>query len=140
MCFVYHRYQKLNDNLIISFLHNVKQFEGLAKEAAKERVYEYRTESNKDLPKAAQILRLFTTETIPPEIPFQQIQTKAFEILKQDKIDRIAKYIVNKAAFDETAFEWEIVRKKQITSHLMKSSEALVHDVTTVLSQETQLC
>ncbi len=115
LCFVYHRYQKLNDNLIISFLHNVKQFEGLAKEAAKERVYEYRTESNKDLPKAAQILRLFTTETIPPEIPFQQIQTKAFEILKQDKIDQVAKYIANKAAFDETAFEWEFIESKAST-------------------------
>ena len=115
LCFVYHRYQKLNDNLITSFLHNVKQFEGLAKEDAKERVYEYRTESNKDLPKAAQILRLFTNETIPPEMPFQQIQAKAFKILKQKKIDQVAKYLVNETAFDETAFEWEFIESKAST-------------------------
>ena len=32
--------------------------------------------------------------------------------MKQKKIDQVAKYIVNEAAFDETAFEWEFIESK----------------------------
>ena len=59
ICFVYHRYQRLHDNLISCLLHHVRRHTESAKEAAKDRVYVCRTESNENLDKAGQVLKLF---------------------------------------------------------------------------------
>lgn len=56
LCFVYHRYQRLHDNLILSLIYNVRGYIDEAKVAAKERVYQYRIEANSDLQKAGQVV------------------------------------------------------------------------------------
>ena len=48
LCFIYHRYQKLHDNLINCLIYNVRRYQDGAKEKAKERVYELRAEGNED--------------------------------------------------------------------------------------------
>jgi hypothetical protein len=62
LCFIQHRYQKLHDNLIQSLLHHVRKHGDDARDAAKELVYSFRVPANADLPKAGQVLRLFTDE------------------------------------------------------------------------------
>jgi hypothetical protein len=64
LCFVYHRYQRCHDNLILSLIHHVRQYDDEAKAAAKECVYQYRIEANQDLQKAGQVLKLFTDDSI----------------------------------------------------------------------------
>ena len=49
LCFIHYRYNRLYDNLIQSLLHHVKRFSDAAKEGAKERVYNCRVTSNRDL-------------------------------------------------------------------------------------------
>jgi hypothetical protein len=49
LCFVYHRYQTLHDNLINCLLYHVRQYHDGAKKAAKERVRTSRTHSHKPL-------------------------------------------------------------------------------------------
>ena len=105
LCFVYHRYQKLHDNLINCLLYNVRQYHDGAKNAAKERVYELQRESNEDLEKAAQVLKLFTDERIPHHIPFEEVQATAFSILEAPKIDFVADHLTKTITFDETAFQ-----------------------------------
>lgn len=56
LCFVYHRYQKLHDNLIQCFIHHVRRH----------------------LPKAGRVLKLFTDDRIAPATPFEEVQTQAF--------------------------------------------------------------
>ncbi|MCK4815834.1 Tn3 family transposase, partial [bacterium] len=107
LCFVYHRYQKINDNLINSLIYNVRKYIGEARSAAKERVYERRIEGNQNLQKAGQVLRLFTDGSIAENTPFHQVQTKAFRILERQKLDFMANHIATNARFDETAFQWE---------------------------------
>ena len=63
LCFVYHRYQRLHDNLINSLIHNVRRYADEAKGAAKERVYAYQIERNQNLQKAGQVLKLFTDDS-----------------------------------------------------------------------------
>jgi Domain of unknown function (DUF4158) len=55
LCFVYHRYQVLHDNLIQCFIHHVRQFREAAREEGKEQVYQHHREGNEKLDKAAQI-------------------------------------------------------------------------------------
>jgi TnpA family transposase len=111
LCFVYYRYQRVNDNLISTFLYNIKHYSDEAKGAAKERVYEYHIESNQNMKKAGQVLKLFTDDTIATDTPFQTVQAMAFALLERRKLAVIADQITKNAKFDETAFQWEHVDK-----------------------------
>lgn len=107
LCFVYHRYQRAHDNLINSLIYKVRRYVEESKAAAKEQVYEYQVEGNQNLQKAGQILKLFTDDTIAETTTFQEIRTKAFEILERQKLACLAEHIATQASFDETAFQWE---------------------------------
>jgi hypothetical protein len=106
LCFVAHRYQRFNDHLLTCFIQLVKQYADEAKSTAKETVYEYRCARNHDLPKAGEVLKLFTAE-YEGNTPFCTVQEKAFALLDQQRLASVAEYLVNEASFDEIAFEWE---------------------------------
>lgn len=110
LCFVFHRYQSHNDNLLTCLLQLVKQYADEARANAKGTVYEYRSNNNVDLPKAGEVLKLFSAE-YAADTPFRLVQEKAFAILDQSRLNRVADYIVSEASFDETAFEWEHIDK-----------------------------
>ena len=105
LCFIVHRYQRLNDNLLTCFIHLVKQYNDEAKTTAKEEVYQQRVTSNQDLPKAGQVLKLFTTE-YAQETSFRTVQAKAFAVLDRQRLAAVADYIAGEAGFDETALQW----------------------------------
>ncbi len=107
LCFVHHRYQRHHDNLLVSLIYYVRKFVDAAKAAAKERVYEHRVETNRDLKKAAQVLNLFTDGSIGKNVLFREIQEKAFRILNREKMEQVAAHIAAKAGFDEEAFRWD---------------------------------
>ena len=107
LCFVYHRYQRLHDNLLNSLIHNVRRYVDEARGVAKDRVYAYQIERNQDMQKAGQVMKLFTDGSIGENIPFQAVQTRAFAILERRKMDSIADQITTNARFDETAFHWD---------------------------------
>ena len=109
LCFIFHRYQRLNDNLIACLLYRVKGYHDETKDAAKERIFELQIEHNRDLPKAGRVIYLFTDESIPPETPFHEVKKKAFAILGPQKLKNVADHIVQNAEFDETSFRWEHV-------------------------------
>src|SRR5258708_28516153 len=106
LCFAVHRYQRFNDNLLTCFIHLVKQYSDEAKATAKRAVYEYRHANNHDLPKAGEVLRIFTAE-YEGNTPFGAVQEQAFTLLDRQRLARVAEYMVNDASFDEIAFEWE---------------------------------
>jgi TnpA family transposase len=107
LCFVYHRYQKLHDNLLNTLMYHIRRYEDEAKGEAKERVYDHRIEGNENLDKAGLLLKLFTDDSIARQTPFYKVRAKAYRILERDKIDFVADHITTKARFDETAFQWE---------------------------------
>jgi TnpA family transposase len=111
LCYVRYRYQKLNDNLIISFRHHVTKFDEAAEDAAKERVYAYRIETNQNLGKAAQILDI-VLDGVPAGTPFADFQAQAFAILERPKLEQVSKHITGKVVFNETAFAWDYLDAK----------------------------
>ena len=111
LCYVRHRYQKLNDNLIISFKHHVKKFVENAEEAAKEQVYARRVATNQNLAKAAQVLALVLSD-LPAGTPFTEFQAQAFAILERDKLAQVSRHITDKVVFDEAAFAWDYLDRK----------------------------
>jgi TnpA family transposase len=136
LCFVYHRYQRLHDNLITSLLYNVRRFTDEAKGAAKEQVYTYQIEHSHNLQKAGQVLQLFTDEAIDADTPFQSVQAQAFAILDRSTLVHIAEQIATNAKLDEIAFQWEQidVLAPQFKRHLrpllqaVEFAAARIHD------------
>lgn len=120
LCFVYHRYQRMHDNLINTFIYNVRRYIDEAKSMAKEKVYECYTEGNQTMKKAGQVLKIFTDDSIATNTPFQDIQARAFAILERQKLEVIADQILTNAKFDETSLQWEHVDKlaRQFKRHL----------------------
>ena len=111
LCFIQHRYQKLHDNLIQSFFHHIRKHGNDAKAAAKELVYNFKVETNEDLPKGGQILKLFTDDSITGSLTFEEVRKKAFALLPKARLDAVAECLSAKTQFDETAFGWEHIDK-----------------------------
>ena len=64
---MYHRYQKLQDNLLTGLIHHVRRSTDAAKSAAKERVYEHRTEGNENCcGHVLKLLRMTASPQAPP--------------------------------------------------------------------------
>lgn len=111
LCFIYHRYQRMNDNLINTLIYNVRHYIDESKATAKEQVYELATERNQNMKKAGQVLKIFTDDRMEINTLFRDVQAKAFSILERQKLVDIADQIVTNAKFDETTFQWEHIDK-----------------------------
>lgn len=106
ICFIFRRFQKINDNLINTFIYYVSNYVVEAKQVAKEKAYEYKMVGNQHLKEAARVLNLFIDEMIPEEIVFQKVKDIAFGILDKEKFPIVSQYLL-KAEFDTKEYEWD---------------------------------
>lgn len=114
LCFVYHRYQQMHDNLINCLIYQVRQYNEAARQVAKERIAIYRAEQSRHFAKAGRVLRLFTDETIPPETPFGEVQAMAFRIVGRQEMNQLADTLVKQATVDEVSGQWEYLESRHI--------------------------
>jgi TnpA family transposase len=105
LCFAYHRFRQLNDNLIDAFIHLVDQYEKQAKVAAETAAIQAMAEASANLNAAGEVLNLFIDPAIPGKTPFSKIKQKAFSLLEPERFPLVADYMRN-IEFDKTAFEW----------------------------------
>lgn len=120
LCFVYHRYQRMNDNLINTLIYNVRRYIDEAKSTAKYQVYQRYAENRQNMKRAGEVLKLLTDDSIQSDTPFGDIQEKAFSILERPKLDNLADQIVTNSKWDETALQWEHIDQldRQFKRHL----------------------
>lgn len=105
LCFAYHAFRHINDNLIDAFLHLVHQYERDAKRAAEEAMQKALTDASANLEAAGEVLSLFADAGIPNETPFMEVKARAFTFLDAEQIPIVADYLRN-VAFDKRGFEW----------------------------------
>ena len=105
LCFAYHRFRQINDNLIDAFIHLVDQYEQQAKIAAETAAIQAMTEASTNLNAAGQVLNLFIDQSIPGKTPFSTVKQRAFSLLEPGRFALVADYMRN-IEFDRTAFEW----------------------------------
>lgn len=105
LCFAYQRFRQINDNITEAFLHLVNQYEKQAKAQAEVTMQKAIADAVDSLKAAGQVLGLFVDESIAPELPFSEIQKKAFSLLDREQFAIVSAYM-KKIAFDKTAFEW----------------------------------
>ena len=76
LCFAYHRFRQINDNLVDAFIHLVDQYEKQAKLASETAAVKAMTEASANLNAAGQVLNLFFDQSIPDKTPCKL--TKSF--------------------------------------------------------------
>ncbi len=105
LCYVFYRFQKINDNLINSFVYYISTYQKQAKTAGKEKVYEHKFTTNSSLQKIGKILDLFVDNEIPDDTPFGTIKFKAFSIVAKDQFPLLNQRLRGDT-FDESEFIW----------------------------------
>lgn len=105
LCFAYHRFRQINDNLIEAFIHLIHGYESGAKHAAEEAMHQAMSDASENLEAAGEVLTLFTDTSIPGSTPFDAVKSRAFELLDPAQIPVVSNYLRN-VAFDKTGYEW----------------------------------
>ena len=105
LCFAYHRFRQINDNLVEAFLHLVDQYRQRAKLAAEAAMHKAIGEAAENLHAAGEVLGLFVDASIPGDTPFDAVKEKAFSLLEPGHFSRVSDYM-RKVSFDKVGFEW----------------------------------
>lgn len=116
LCFAYHRFRQINDNLIEAFIHLLDQYEQDAKLSAEAAAQQALLAASQNLNAAGKVLNLFVDASIPDDAPFCVVKEKAFSLLDPQRFSLVANYM-RSIAFDKTAFEWSCYGK---LSHAFK--------------------
>lgn len=114
LCFCFHRFRQINDNLIEAFIHLVGQFDKHARVAAIEAMHLATAQAGSNLLAAGEVLSLFVDESIAEDCPFATVKERAFELLDPSAFPSVANFLRN-VAFDRTAFEWAYFAKLSMT-------------------------
>ncbi|WP_258034700.1 hypothetical protein [Bacillus thuringiensis] len=109
LCFIFHRYQKMNVNLINSFIYKMRKYNDDILSFAKDQVYIYYTENQEDLKKVGKVLQVIIDGNISDHTVFKDIQRRVFSILDCPKLTELANQILNTSKIDEKAFRWELI-------------------------------
>ncbi len=127
ICFIYNRYQRINDNLINSFRFLVNKYRSEAKTTAKKEFYEFKFDGKKKLKGAGKVLKLFLDESIPDNMEFSRVKEMAFSVLKKEEFEILTEYIYMTENL-ELNFEWEYYKRisnqvKRNTRYIFKNLE-----------------
>ncbi len=93
ICFVYHCFEQMSDNLIISFIYQVTMANQESKKIGEKQFTEYHLENRKQLDKTGKLVNFFIDESIDDSLPFGSIKTQAFKIIKKNKIQQVVNYL-----------------------------------------------
>jgi TnpA family transposase len=114
LCFAYHRFRQINDNLIQAFIHLIDQYEKAAKLAAEEAAQSTIMEATEHLKAAGQVLNLFVDPSIPADTAFTNVKEIAFSLLEPARFPAVSDFMLN-VEFDKTGREWTHYTKLSLT-------------------------
>lgn len=108
LCFIYHRYQQIMDNLIISFMSHVKAIMDAGKTFSDIALMEHSSGLVVDFPKLASFLKWFPerNETLTHE----ELNEEAYNILPKIQFPALAKFF-DSNTFDKKAARWKFYLK-----------------------------
>lgn len=91
LCFVYHRYQQIMDNLITSFMYHTRAITVDAKAYAKKAAAEYHSGLVVDLPKLAKFLKWFPNRKTG--LDHDELNQAAYKILPEEQFPALAQFL-----------------------------------------------
>lgn len=109
LCFIYDRFQRLNDHLLNAFCALVSRYLDQVSTEAKDAVYRHKVQANDDLNQGVKILELFLDTSITDQTPFSVVRERAVSLLAPDRLERLCQHLSSNTGLDEAAYEWEAV-------------------------------
>ncbi|NRB25970.1 Tn3 family transposase [Shewanella sp.] len=108
ICFVYHRYQQIMDNLIVSFNYHTRAIMDAGKTYASMAHMEYSSGVVVDFPKLAKFLKWFPKRS--KKMTQEELSEMAYSILPKEQFTALAEFLDGKS-FDKKAALWEYYGK-----------------------------
>jgi TnpA family transposase len=106
ICFIYHRYQQLMDNLVTSFIVNINEIIKESKAYADTKFMLHSSEIVVNFPNLSTFLRWFVSDKHPESISLDEFSRQAYSILPKDKFFQLAEYMEG-SSFDKEKAQWE---------------------------------
>jgi len=104
LCFVFHRYQQIMDNLIVTFLYHTRAMMDGAKAFAEVEQLKHSSRVMVDFPKLAKFLKWFPERN--QSLSHEQLNEAAYQILPEKQFPVIAEFLAGNS-FDQTAAKWQ---------------------------------
>jgi len=104
ICFIYHRYQQIMDNLITSFMYHTKAIMDAGKTFSEIALMEHSSGLVIDFPKLAQFLKWFPVRD--KTLTQDELDESAYNILPKDQFPALAKFFHGNT-FDKKAAKWQ---------------------------------
>lgn len=95
LCYVFERYQKLNDNLVDAFCFHERQIHDEAKERAQQAYAKQQAAERRRIPLAGRLLLLYVADEFGNQAPFGEVRQRAFSILPKKEIESVAEQMLN---------------------------------------------
>lgn len=108
LCFVYHRYQQIMDNLIVSFCYHTRAIMDAGKTYASMAHMEHSSKVVTDFPKLAKFLKWFPNRN--PNMSQDELNEAAYSMLPKEQFSAMAEFLEGKS-FDKKAALWEYYGK-----------------------------
>ena len=108
ICFIYHRYQQMMDNLITSFIYHIRNIIDKSREYANKAAMDYGAKMVVEMPKVAQFLSWYPTRD--RTLTHDELDKQGYSILPATQFPMLADYIRGKA-FDKKYAVWEYFSK-----------------------------
>ena len=108
LCFVFHRYQQIMDNLIVSFCYHTRAIMDAGKTYASMAHMEHSSKVVTDFPKLAKFLKWFPIRS--PNMSQEELNEAAYSMLPKEQFSAIAEFLDGKS-FDKKAALWEYYGK-----------------------------
>ncbi len=104
LCFIFHRYQQITDNLIVTFLYHVRAIMDSAKAFAETEQLKHSSQVMVEFPKLAKFLKWFPTRS--PNLTQDELNEMAYSILPKEQFSTLADFLAGNT-FDKTAAKWQ---------------------------------
>lgn len=108
ICYVYHRYQQIMDNLIVSFMYQIRYIMEAAKSYAEKAMMEHSSRAAADFPKLAQFLEWFPARD--KQLTHDGLNERAYNILPEEQFSTLAEFFYG-STFDKKAAKWKFYSK-----------------------------
>ncbi len=108
LCFVYHRYQQIMDNLIVSFCYHTRAIMDAGKTYASMAHMEHSSKVVTDFPKLAMFLKWFPNRS--PNMSQDELNEAAYNLLPKEQFSAMAEFLEGKS-FDKKAALWQYYGK-----------------------------
>jgi len=111
LCYIYIKYQAVNDNLVEAFRYNIKKIDDGIRAKVEKRLQVEKEEVERQIGK---LLLLYVNKKINDEIVYKKVRKRAYRIMEKDKIEKVGNRFLKKGHHKKESF-WKEVDKSQNT-------------------------